>query len=325
MLIRSFQLALVCTTFTLAACSGGGDTNSPDVISPGLSYATKTISSLEKTVIAPNITGTYGHYAVCSLSLPPAGFTMDRDCNLFIEGAAPGQHTIIVGMAVSGYNGLGSFSQSFTVVGPKLQYNLQRTLIDATLKKSDGLIWQTPLSVTGGTPKFTDYLPAQGDLLTYKVQGTLVPGLVLNPVTGQLTGTPDSDSLLDSNIYAEIIRNGKTSTIPVAIRTELPTVTFASVLTTTLDTSITAKPTASGLQVGDTVTYELHTRASVTGTCLLGNQPAMTASQVAIDSTTGNVRPSANVKGIYCIPVAMVVTRNGKVATVASAARFEIR
>jgi hypothetical protein len=324
MSIRYLQLAVVCTSINLAACGGGSNSDAPDSIYPSLSYGSQTITPWSKTVLAPNITGTYGHYAVCSLTSPPTGFTMDRDCNLFIDSPAAGQHNINVNMAVSGYNGLGTFQQVISVSGAKFLYNLQLTRVDASLKLSDSLIWQAPLSAAGGTPKLLDYVPVQGDLVAYKASGALAPGLTLNSATGQLTGTPDSADLLDSKISVEITRNGKTVTTLASIRTELPTVAYANIVASTFDTSLTAKPKALGLLADDTVSYALHTLPVITGTCLNGTKPLLTASQVAIDGTTGSVRPSANVKGTYCIPVAMKVTRNGKSATVPSASLFEI-
>jgi hypothetical protein len=310
---------------TLFGCGGGDAASGPDVISPQLSYKRVPIGPWDRLTLPPVFDGAYGQSVSCSLATAPKGFSIDSACNLTIDQADSGTQTVSISLAVKGYSGNKQVVQSFNVKSPTLLYNLQIAGLEPTVSKDDALLWLTLLTTTGGTPVLSDYTPLAGDSVAYKADGLLAPGMTLNSVSGILSGTPESSEQISSNIYAEIVRNGRSQKIAVKIITAMPRVSYSSVVATTLETSKTAKPNPIRSLPTDSIRYEIHNKTNTTGDCYGTSRMTLAANQIAIDATTGDVRPSFNTKGVYCIPVAMVITRQDKSHTDFSSAYFEIR
>jgi hypothetical protein len=310
----------------LGGCGGGGGgSDGPSVLTPSLTYPTTVISPWEKSELLPIFSGLEGQAATCKWgsSPPPPGFTIENTCRITILDASPGTHSLVIDLNVNGYYGTKSIETIVNIDGPKMSYKYSSALNGSP----DALVWMVPLSVEGGKAILTGYASQPGDLIAFKTQGSMAPGLSMDPITGQLSGTPQSTNFENSGVYAELTRAGKSIKLRVAnpyIKAVLPWALYSDVAATTLETSKVTSPVKYNTLTSDNIRFGLHTSTIGTNSCMT-NSPQLTASQVAVDPTTGNARPTGNTKGIYCLPLSMTVVRGGNSYSYNTAVKFEIR
>jgi hypothetical protein len=319
----------LCLAVVLGAsgCGGGGN-DGPSTLVPNLTYPTTAFSPWEKTVIPAKLSGLSGQSPNCRVgpSPLPTGFSLDsKSCDLTIDDASPDKHTVSIWLSVDGYSGSNFQYYDITIDGPTLSY--------AAVSYSaavDGIPWLKPLSTTAGTPILRNYTKVPGDILTYKVDGSLPLGVNLDPNTGQLSGTAQNSDKNTGQIYAELSRGGKSIKLRTSgsLTPTVPYVQYPSIVANLTDSTKVSIPQAYRTDLSDVLSFEAIS-SSEGGFDSCNGLPSprnLKPSEVQLEPKTGAVRPLVNTVGVYCITVSTTVTRQGKSQkTTGNRVKFEIR
>jgi hypothetical protein len=207
------------------------------------------------SAISPTVTGLVTRYAVAPAL--PAGLSLDA-----VTGQITGTPTTATAMAsyvITASNGSGSTNYSLTLsvlIPPPsaLSYASPQTWISGTLV--------TPIS-----PSVT------GTVTQYSVMPVLPPGLLLNPATGQISGTPTAAVSLSNYLVTASNGSGATSfMLTITVLIPPPSgLSYPSPQTFTAGTAITPlSPTVTGI-----VTY-------------YSSQPALPAG-LSLDPVSGGI------------------------------------
>jgi hypothetical protein len=190
-------VAFVCVLIAACGGGGGGSNSAPPPVSPpgALSYAGPQVYTVGVAItpLAPTVTGTVSGYAV-SPALPP-GLSLDAKSGQ-ITGT-PTSATTTANYTITASNSGGSSSFPLT--------------ISVNLAAPSGLAYPNPQTFFRGVAIATLIPAVQGTVAGYSVVPALPAGLSLDPISGQLSGTPTA--LSSAAFYAITAQNavGQTS------------------------------------------------------------------------------------------------------------------
>ncbi|AEG92413.1 Ig domain-containing protein [Ramlibacter tataouinensis] len=218
---RAHRLLGIGFALLLAACGGGGGGDSGDggVLTVSLSYSGHALL-LRQSTIAPTITGLRGRAPDCSLksgALPP-GLMLNRDCSITGTPLAAGSFPIVVNLGASGVANELGWSVSALVLGPSVTYSLPASMM------------------TGASYDFTTlnnfWIATAADTVTYSVsEGSLPSGLVIDPGTGRITGTPAVEGDYSFKVTAQVVNAGRiataTSRWPESVTVNRPVIPYS--------------------------------------------------------------------------------------------------
>ena len=222
---RCLTILLVLPILLAAGCSGGGSGDSPPA---GLALREASVVYPQGQEIVPNMpTSSGGNITRYSVSPPlPAGLSLDPR-----TGAITGTPTDLrdaTVFTVTGTNAAG-------MVTTRLQFEVKATVVapDTLDYLDSSIIYVTGMAITPNTP-----ITSGGEITQYSVSPALPAGLVLDPRTGIITGTPTAatppaiftvtgsnsadsiDTQLNIEVRAEVVPpTGLSYTIPVPVYT----------------------------------------------------------------------------------------------------------
>ncbi len=224
---RAFVLGLL--TLIIAGCGGGGGGGAPPQSAPSnLSYASPVVLtvSVQAPTISPTVTGSVTTYSI-SPALPD-GLSLSASTGK-ITGT-PVAESAAAAYVVTAQNAAGSttFTLSLAVLIPApsaLSYPSPQTYLIGTA------ISALSPSVTGLVTKYT-------------VAPALPAGLSLDAVTGQITGTPTTETAVASYVIAASNGSGSTNfSLTLSVLIPPPSaLSYASPQTWISGTPITAIP-----------------------------------------------------------------------------------
>lgn len=200
--IRVPTFLAVSAAIALTACGGGGGGGSGDgsTLTVSLSYG-DSAQLFRPSVIAPTMSGLEGHAPNCSLASGtlPAGMTLNSSCTISGTPLQSGNFPIVVHLGASGVSNQLDWNASVLVFGPSVTYSMPSTMTVG------GSLDVGPLNIIFWTP-------TAADVVTYSVaEGTLPPGLGVNPATGRITGTATTVGTYFFKIGAQVVNAGRTA------------------------------------------------------------------------------------------------------------------
>ena len=180
----------------LAALTGCGGGN-PDEDGDGKLYVDVRWAGegylMQESTIRPIITGLENGEPHCYLksgNLPP-GMAFTDTCYIVGKPRAAGTYNFVADFSVENANNHLSFGGSMTVFGPSMLYSIPNQLqLGQALDVS---------------PMNTAWKPNAGTTIAYQViDGALVPGFTLDPVTGRISGTVNATGSFSARIGATV-------------------------------------------------------------------------------------------------------------------------
>ncbi|MCE9657936.1 MAG: putative Ig domain-containing protein [Burkholderiales bacterium] len=243
-----------------SGCGGGGGVGT-ETLYVEFAYPTNsTIGVLRVPLTStPHLDGLEGHSPHCALSagaLPP-GLTLADNCVISGAPQAAGTFAFTVRLTASGVKGSVEASGGFTISDPSPVLTTVRGtvfVVDASIDQQFTIGLPVGLAQTlGPLPS-----PDPGDVMTFAVvSGTLPPGMVIDPATGGLTGTPTQLGRSTFNIGATLQRSGIVYTsnatpVVVYVSPVVAQVTYPS-CPAVWAVAWTCAPTVAGLPPGATV------------------------------------------------------------------------
>ena len=160
-----------------AGCSGGGSGDSPPA---GLALRDASVVYAQGQEIVPNTpTSSGGHITLYSVSPPlPAGLSLDPQTGAITGTPTDLSHATV--FTVTGTNAAG-------MVTSRVQIEIKATVVapDTLDYLDSSIIYVTGMAITPNTP-----IASGGEITQYSVSPALPAGLVLDPRTGVITGTP---------------------------------------------------------------------------------------------------------------------------------------
>ena len=315
--------------FSLLGCGGTGDTQSGSGSTGGSSYLAVSLkypaisaNVWDKATFKPDIQGLQGNQYQCALAYPAQGISINPNtCELTFNAPKSGSTSLKVYLTVSGYLPA-PYDVYYTISGPSIFYS-SLNLSSAT----NSAQWQTPMSVSQGTPTFSNYSPSTGDSVSFAALGAIPNGLVFDSNTGLVSGTPLTYGYSGLKIQATFTRNGRS--LPVVLSNEIqiayPQANYAAITTASAgQTTKFAIPTFSNNLPTDQYFFSYRT-SGFTGCPVTPQRPAGTSDDAVLDRATGAVRPVATAPGDYCMVVDYNVTRSGLKSYSGSMVLFKIQ
>jgi Putative Ig domain len=183
--MRSISLCLLSTLLVLGSCGGNGGDEKTLVVDfgfvPNYAYLWRTTS------IDVTATGLEGNAPVCATVAGnpfQTGLSFaNNSCRIVGVPTQATSGTVVVSLAVPGFQGQVQKGIVFAVLGPPIAYSAPSPLQTGTPLT---LRPYSPGDVPLGTP---DWTATAGETLSYSVlSGQLPPGLVLDPGTGVISG-----------------------------------------------------------------------------------------------------------------------------------------
>jgi hypothetical protein len=217
--IRRCVIGLLLLVATLAAgCHGGVDNSTASVAPAGLTERDPSVVYAQGTAIIPDTSSNSGGpITQCSVVPPlPAGLVLDpQTCAITGTPTTVSDATIYT---VTGSNAAGSDSARLEIeVKDTSSPPEDLSYLDSSV------VYQTNQPITPDTPITTG-----GEITQCSVSPPLPPGLVLNPQTCEITGTPTATT--PQEIYTVTGSNSADSAqTPVSIAVEPQVVPPASV------------------------------------------------------------------------------------------------
>jgi hypothetical protein len=207
------------------------------------------------SALSPSVTGLVTKYVIAPAL--PAGLSLDAVTGQ-ITGT-PATATAMASYVITASNGSGSTNFSLT--------------LSVLIPPPSALSYASPQTWISGTP-ITPISPSvTGTVTQYSVMPALPPGLLLNPATGQISGTPTAAVALSTYLVTASNGSGATSfTLTITVLVPPPSgLSYPSPQTFTAGTAITPlSPTVTGI-----VTY-------------YSSQPALPAG-LSLDPVSGGI------------------------------------
>jgi hypothetical protein len=312
-LLKKIPSTLVLSAL-MYGCGGASSVDGPAMLTVSLNYPLPNGSSWEKSTISASVTGLQGQQLVCGwgTSGAPEGFSINpTTCDIGIDGALGGNNQLSIVYGAKGYSTV-SKMVNIKIDGPQLSYKA----FDSNLL-SDKIQWLVPVSADAGKPVLSNYNASPGDTVTFKTSGSFPPGISVDS-QGQIVGTStNSGGFYESRIWAEIKRGDRILTVkPFSlgrIQIASPFISYADMSIKVSDTTARATPTVTGLLPTDSYSFEKYSGIWY-GCPQTSTAPPTYGQDGYVDAVSGAARPIAITAGSYCIPVAIVVTRNGQTA-----------
>ena len=315
--------------FSLLGCGGTGDTQSgsgstgsSSYLAVSLKYPTISTNAWDKATFKPDIQGLQGNAFQCTLAYPAQGISINpNSCDLTFDGAQSGSTSLKVYLTVSGYLPV-LYDVYYSNSGPGIYYG--------SLDSPSGVnsvLWQSPMSLSQGTPTFSNYSPSTGDSVSFSALGAIPNGLIFDPNTGLISGTPMTYGNSGLKIQATFTRNGRS--LPVVLSNEIriadPRANYPALTTASAgQTTKFAIPTFSNSLATDQYSFSYRTSGFM-GCPVTPQRPAGTSDDAVLDRTTGAVRPVATAPGDYCMVVDYNVNRSGLKSYSGSMVLFKIQ
>jgi hypothetical protein len=163
-----------------AGCHGGGDSSTAAAAPAGLTERDAAVVYVKRDQIIPNTpSNSGGTITQCSISPPlPAGLVLDpQTCAI---SGTPTAVTHATAYAVTGSNASGSDSARV-----EIEVKAEPTAPEGLGYLDTSIVYVTNAPITPNTPIATG-----GEITQYSVSPALPEGLLLDPQTGVMTGTP---------------------------------------------------------------------------------------------------------------------------------------
>ena len=289
-----YRLSVVLLAGTLLmalGCGGGGGGSTPTQAvtqAPAtLVYPINPGNYTKGTAIAPNLP-TVGGGAVTAFSVSPA---LPAGLNLnTVNGLISGTPTIAMPSAnyvVTASNSGGSTTTTLTI-----------TVIDSSVLPPTGLVYSTNpalyLQGVGITPNMPTV--SGGGATSFRVSPSLPGGLVLNPVSGVITGTPTTAAASAAYLVTASNPGGSTTTALTISVTAPPAIS-----------SFTASPGSISAGQSSTLSWSV---SGATSLSISPNIGAVTGSSLTVTptTTTSYTLTATNVAGSVSAMVIVNVT-----------------
>lgn len=181
----------------LSACGGGGG-GGEHILHVSLSYPSTGIPIFQQVSVQPQLGGFEGHAPQCTLvsgAVPP-GMTVGGDCVLSGRPAQPGIFDFELQVGADGASNTIDVGASAVVTGPMVTYT-SRTFAPA-LSVGD---------TVNDTPTVMNWTSSSDVNMSWRysiVNGTLPTGLTLDPSTGRISGTAQSNGIFSADIQATL-------------------------------------------------------------------------------------------------------------------------
>jgi hypothetical protein len=283
----------------VTGCGGGGGGGDPQTLYVSFSYSPASGMVNDPMTVTPSISGMQGHAPHCGLaagSLPP-GMTVSDSCVISGTLQGAGDYFFTVRLTATDVDGSVEASGSISVTDPTPVLHVH----PGTVTLSGGGIDQ---QFTAGT--LVDRAPLVD--ISYAAPigiapvvslmgGTLPQGLILDPGTGQVTGTPTVQGLSSFSLQATLQIGGHTYlsnivTVTVYVVPQAAQVTYASCPSSWMQ-AWSCAPSVAGLPAG----------ASISFTTQSNTQAGFT-----VDANTGTLSGPAMPLGQLWIPVSATIT-----------------
>ena len=309
--------AALAAVLILSACGGGGGGGSAgagggdSMLQVSVTFPRQTLSLFQPTQVEPALSGFEGHTPACALvsgQIPP-GMQMNGDCTIAGTPTVPGNYGFTLRVSAAGVSNTLDFLGSIGVAGPGIQYepaSIGRP-VGAAVSSSPSLSWW-PAPVAGGSWNYS------------VVSGTLAPGLVLDPVSGAISGTLTTQGTFTARIGATLTTPlGSYDAAPTTFTAaaDVPTFSYRPGLTNASGDSLMFVGAISALQPSTDSLNTLGDFALVGGALPPG---------LSLDSATGVIvgYPTA-VSGPTDFEVEATVTKSGVGTRVRAGGRYDIR
>lgn len=279
------------TTFTVLNAINASGTSSPATLTITVAAAAVAPSVTSPTT-APGTVGAAFSYTITATGSPtsftasplPAGVTLNGTTGV-LSGTPTVAATTVVAM------------RAINAVGTSSPVTLTITVAPAAVAPI--ITSPTTAPATAGTVFVTYVIAATGLPTSFTATG-LAPGLVINPATGAITGTPSTPGVFVATINAtnSTGTGSSTLTITVAPTAPPPVPTFPPVLTAPIITSPTTAPGTAGTVF---VTYAIAATSLPTSYSATGLPAGLT-----IDSLTGRISGTPTNPGTYIATISAI-------------------
>jgi len=189
---------VVSFSIILTACGGGGGSGGEHILHVSLSYPSTGIPVFQQVAVQPQLGGFEGHAAQCSVisgTVPP-GMTVGGDCVLSGRPAQAGSFNFELQVGADGASNTIDVGATAVVTGPMVMYT-PRTFTTA-LNVGD---------TVNDTPTVMNWTSSSDVNMSWRysvVSGTLPTGLALDPSTGRISGSAQSNGIFSASIQATL-------------------------------------------------------------------------------------------------------------------------
>lgn len=235
----------------LTACGGGGGGDSGEdrggVLYVSVLYPDEAISLYEPAAVRPQLLGFDGRTPTCSLvrGTMPAGLRLNPDCSIVGRATETAFNLITIRVSATGVSNTVDIDKLVQVNGPTAVYANRQTLLSE------------PLGAAVSDDPSTLYWRPGADLSMtwhYRIDsGSLPPGVVLDPVTGRMSG-----NLQTAGTYSALLRatlqtqfgSYETNAFRYGVNVNVAAIRYADV-SAYVSRSFTNAPTLQGTHLPD--------------------------------------------------------------------------
>jgi hypothetical protein len=251
--------AVSCLVGLLAACGGGGGFGAQTetiTLVVDLSYPSVQGDVRAPLKAQPLITGLQGHAPVCTLTegALPSGMTLDAaSCLVSGSPTSVGTYSAVVTLTSAGVHGSVAAASNFTIVDPTPVLVKAAGVGTAGPFDADLNLQYGSASPRSALVQFANgsYAARPGDTIVYTItSGALPGGIVFDPASAAVEGTPTGFGTYTIEVAASLTRNGVTyATAPVALSFGVSArslqIFYTGVCIIPVGTLVTCTPTAT--------------------------------------------------------------------------------